>query len=123
VTAPVPDLERLRGDLSALTAAVADLRGALDLTVERLEALREDVDAGRTPTGRPSVPIPDDQRGLPIPPKRPREPGHTTVRAAWGELGLLDTVRGLVESSTGRPPDPDRTSRPREPRDRRERGT
>jgi len=113
VTAPVPDLERLRGDLSALTAAVADLRGALDLTVERLEALREDVDAGRTPTGRPSAPIPDDQRGLPIPPKRPREPGHTAVREAWGELGLLVPDLGLIETETGEPPDPDRKPRPR----------
>ena len=123
MTAPLPDLERLRGDLGALTAVVADLRGALDLTVERLEALREDVDAGRTPTGRSSSPIPDEQRGLPIPPKRPREPGHATVREAWGELGLLVPDLGLIETETGEPPDPDRTPRPREPRDRRERGT
>ena len=113
MTAPLSDLERLRGDLRALTAAVADLRGALDLTVERLEALREDVHAGRTPTGRPSAPIPDEQRGLPIPPKRPREPGHATVRETWGELGLLVPDLGLIESVTGEPPDPDRRPRPR----------
>jgi len=121
VTPPLPDVEQLREDLRALTSAVADLRGVLDLTVERLEALREDVHAGRTPTGRPSAPIPDEQRGLPIPPKRPREPGHAAVRGAWGELGLLDAVRGLVESSTGRPPDPDR--KPRPPRREREERT
>lgn len=118
MTDPLPDLERrverVREDLRDLTAVVTDLRRAL-------EALREDVTAGRTPTGRPDAPIPDDQQGLPIPPKRPREPGHAVVRTAWGELGLLDAVRGLVESSTGRPPDPDRKPRPREPRQRRER--
>ena len=113
MTPPLPDLERLRGELRDLTLVVASLSGALDLTVERLEALREDVDAGRTPTGRPNTPIPDEQRGLPIPPKRPREPGHAAVREAWGELGLLVPDLGLIETGTGEPPDPDRKPRPR----------
>ena len=117
MTPPLPDLERILGDLSALTATVASLSGALDLTVERLEALREDVNAGRTPTGRPNTPIPDEQRGLPIPPKRPREPGHATVREAWGELGLLDPELGLIETETGKPPDPKR--KPRREREER----
>jgi len=119
VTAPDPlaELEqRINRRLNRLT-------DALELTIERLEALREDVAAGRTPVGRdPGPPVPDEQRGLPIPPKRPREPGYSLVRSGWGEVGVFDlTVGGIVESETGKPPDPDRKPRPRRPRKRRER--
>jgi len=113
---PLAELER------RLTLRLNRLTDEMGLMVERLEALRENMEAGRTPVGRdPGPPVPDEQRGLPIPPKRPREPGYGPVRAGWGELGLLDAVRGLVESETGRAPDPDRKPRPRRPRQRRER--
>jgi len=118
VTAPDPlaELEQ------RLTLRLDRLADDLGLVVERLESLREDVAAGRTPTGRdPGPPVPDEQRGLPIPPKRPREPGYSRVRSAWGELGLLDADLGLIETETGKPPDPGRKPRARRPRKRRER--
>jgi len=119
VTEPDP-LAELEQRINRRLNRLAD---ALELTVERVEALREDVAAGRTLTGRdPGPPVPDEQRGLPIPPKRPREPGYSRVRSAWGEVGVYDpAVGGVIESETGRLPDPDRKPRPRRPRRRRER--
>jgi len=114
---PLAELEQ------RLTLRLDRLADDLGLVVERLEALREDLEAGRTPTGRdPGPPVPDEQHGLPIPPKRPREPGYSRVRSAWGEVGVYDpAVGGVIESETGKLPDPDRKPRPRRPRKRRER--
>ena len=119
MTAPDP-LAELEQRINRRLSRLAD---ALELMVERVEALRENLEAGRTLVGRdPGPPVPDEQRGLPIPPKRPREPGYSPVRAGWGEVGVYDpSVSDVIESETGRLPDPNRKPRPRRPRQRRER--
>ena len=105
---PLAELER------RLTLRLNRLTDEVGLMVERLESLRENVEAGRTPVGRdPGPPVPDEQRGLPIPPKRPREPGYNPTREGWGEVGVFDPDAGeIVESETGKPPDPNRKPRP-----------